>query len=307
MCTRTPTLEAYVDGLVELIAAAQEPDGYLYPARTIDPTHPHPMSGSRRWEMERAHSHELYNLGHLYEAAVAYYQATGKRQLLDIAIKSADLLDRTFGPEPGKQSIWPGHQVTEMALVKLYRATGDDRYLRLADFLLDSRGPDGSEGSGQEYNQSHLPVADQAQAVGHAVRATYMYTGMADVAALTGNTRYAAALDRIWDDVVGKKLYITGGIGADTEAEAFGSSIQPPNRTAYCETCAAIGNVFWNHRLFLLHPDALYIDVLERTLYNALSPAYRSMAPCSSTITRWSREENTSAAPGLNAPAVPRT
>jgi DUF1680 family protein len=145
-------LEAYVDGLVELIGSAQEPDGYLYTTRTIDPQHPHRAAGSRRWELERANSHELYNLGHLYEAAVAYYQATDKRKLLDIALKSAELLDRTFGPEPGKQAIWPGHQITELALVKLYHATGDERYLRLAEFMLESRGPDGHEGSGKEYN-----------------------------------------------------------------------------------------------------------------------------------------------------------
>ena len=137
-------LEAYIDGLIEKIAAAQEKDGYLYPARTIDPKKPHPWAGSARWELEKVDSHELYDLGHLYEAAIAYYQATGKRALLEVALKTADLLDRTFGP--GKQSIWPGHQITEMALAKLYRATGDERYLKLAKFLLDARGPDGSKG-----------------------------------------------------------------------------------------------------------------------------------------------------------------
>jgi DUF1680 family protein len=263
-----PSLEAYVDGLVAVIAAAQEADGYLYPARTIDPQHPHPWAGSQRWELERAHSHELYNLGHLYEAAVAYEQATGKRGLLDIALRAADLLARTFGPD--KQAIWPGHQITELALVKLYRATGDARYLQLAKFLLDMRGPDGAEGSGNAYNQSHMCVVDQAAAVGHAVRATYMYAGMADVAAVLGEPRYIRALDRIWQDVVSKKLYITGGIGATAEGEAFGPPYDLPNLTAYSETCAAIGNVLWNQRLFLLHADARYIDVLERTLYNAL-------------------------------------
>jgi uncharacterized protein len=261
-------LESYVDELVAAIATAQEPDGYLYPARTIDPQHPHPWAGSQRWEKERRISHELYNLGHLYEAAVAYEQATGKRDLLDIAIRTADLLDRTFGPD--KQSIWPGHQITELALVKLYRATGDERYLELARFLLDARGPDGAEGSGEKYNQSHQPVTKQAEAVGHAVRATYMYSGMADVAAVVGESSYIEALDRIWQDVAGKKLYVTGGIGSRHEGEAFGGAYELPNLTAYCETCASIGNVFWNHRLFLLHGDARYIDVLERTLYNGL-------------------------------------
>ncbi|HEX8600112.1 MAG TPA: glycoside hydrolase family 127 protein [Chloroflexia bacterium] len=263
-----PALEAYLDSLVELIAAAQEPDGYLYTARTINPENTPDYAGSKRWELERQSSHELYNLGHLYEAAVAHLQATGKRDLLDVALKSADLLDRTFGP--GKESMWPGHEVTEMALVKLYHVTGDGRYLALGKFLLDARGPDGHEGSGREYNQSHAPVVEQSEAVGHAVRATYLYAGMADVAAATVETGYIDALDRIWEDVVGRKLYITGGIGATAQGEAFGPAYDLPNLTAYSETCAAIGNVFWSHRLFLLHADARYIDVLERTLYNAL-------------------------------------
>jgi DUF1680 family protein len=212
----------------------------------------------------------LYNLGHLYEAAVAHYQATGKRSLLDIAIKTADLLDRTFGP--GKQSIWPGHQITEMGLAKLYRVTGDERYINLAKFMLDERQPDAPKSSNHrpEYNQSHKKVVEQAEAVGHAVRATYMYSGMADVAALTGDTSYVNAIGKIWENVVGKKLYITGGIGATGRGEAFGRDYELPNMTAYNETCAAIGNDYWNHRLFLLHADAKYIDVMERTLYNGL-------------------------------------
>jgi uncharacterized protein len=213
-------------------------------------------------------SHELYDLGHLYEAAVAHYQATGKRDLLNIAIRTADLLDRTFGP--GKQTIWPGHQITEMGLAKLYRVTGEERYLKLARFMLDARGPDGRQGSGRTYNQSHVKVVDQTEAVGHAVRATYMYSGMADVAALTGDTAYVNAIDRIWENVAGKKLYITGGIGATASGEAFGGNYELPNLTAYNETCAAVGNDYWNHRLFLLHADARYIDVMERTLYNGL-------------------------------------
>ena len=261
-------LEAYVDGLIEKIAAAQEKDGYLYPARTIDPQKPHPWAGAARWELEKVDSHELYNLGHLYEAAIAYYQATGKRSLLEVALKTADLLDRTFGP--GKQSIWPGHQITEMGLARLYRATGNERYLKLAKFLLDVRGPDGAKGSGRQYNQSHLKVVDQTEAVGHAVRATYMYSGMADVAALTGDVSYINAIDKIWDNVTSAKLYITGGIGATGSGEAFGGNYELPNMTAYNETCAAIGNDYWNHRLFLLHADGRYIDVMERTLYNGL-------------------------------------
>jgi DUF1680 family protein len=261
-------LEAYVDQLIAKIAAAQEPDGYLYTTRTIDPQNPHRWAGTKRWELEKVDSHELYNLGHLYEAAVAHYRATGKRSLLDVALKTAELLDKTFGP--GKQAIWPGHQITEMGLVKLYRVTGDARYLNLAKFMLDVRGPDGDKGAGRTYNQSHQKVTEQSEAVGHAVRATYMYSGIADVAALTGDPAYIAAMDRIWGNLVAKKLYITGGIGATGAGEAFGSNYELPNMTAYNETCAAIGNDYWNHRLFLLHGDARYIDVMERTLYNGL-------------------------------------
>jgi uncharacterized protein len=266
-----PKLDAYVDTLIEKIAAAQEKDGYLYTTRTINPASPHEWAGTERWELERDDSHELYNLGHLYEAAVAHYQATGKRTLLDVAVRTADLLVETFGP--GKQSIWPGHQITEMGLAKLYRVTGNERYLALAKFLLDERGPNPGEKTnprGLEYNQAHARVTDQTEAVGHAVRATYMYSGMVDVAALTGDTSYLAAVDAIWRNVVGRKLYITGGIGATGRGEAFGGDYELPNMTAYNETCAAIGNDYWNHRLFLLHADAKYIDVMERTLYNGL-------------------------------------
>jgi DUF1680 family protein len=263
-----PKLEAYVDGLIAKIGAAQEPDGYLYTTRAIDPKNPHPWAGAERWRLEKVDSHELYNLGHLYEAAVAHYQATGKRTLLDIALRTADLLTKTFGP--GKKAIWPGHQITEMGLVKLYRVTGEQKYLDLAQFMLAVRGPDGDEGSGREYNQSHRKVVDQTEAVGHAVRATYMYSGMADVAALTDDKAMLAASDAIWGNVVGKKLYITGGIGATGRGEAFGAAYELPNMSAYNETCAAVGNDYWNHRLFLLHGDAKYIDVMERTLYNGL-------------------------------------
>ncbi|MGV3614713.1 MAG: glycoside hydrolase family 127 protein [Fimbriimonas sp.] len=259
---KDPKLEAYVDTLIAKIAAAQEPDGYLYTTRTINPAAPHPWAGKKRWELEQHDSHELYNLGHLYEAAVAHYQATGKRTLLNVATKSADLLVKTFGP--GKEKIWPGHQITEMALGRLYRVTGKKEYLDLAKFLLDCRG-----GSG-EYWQAHKPVVEQSEAVGHAVRGSYMYSGMVDVAAMTGDTSYVRAIDRLWADVVGTKLYITGGIGATGAGEAFGRAYQLPNMSAYCETCAAVGNDYWNQRLFLLNRDAKYIDVFERTLYNGL-------------------------------------
>jgi uncharacterized protein len=263
-----PKLAAYLDELITKIAAAQEPDGYLYTARTIDPQHPHEWSGPERWVKEEVLSHELYDFGHLYEAAVAHYQATGKRTLLDVALRTADLLTSTFGP--GKASIWPGHQIAEMGLAKLYRVTGDERYLALARFMLDRRGTDAAPGEDHVYNQAHMRVVDQTEAVGHAVRATYMYSGMADVAALTGDQSYIQAIDRIWQNVVGRKLYVTGGIGARHEGEAFGDDYELPNATAYNETCAAVGNDFWNHRLFLLHGDSRYIDVLERTLYNGL-------------------------------------
>jgi DUF1680 family protein len=257
-----PKLDAYLDRVIATIAAAQEPDGYLYTTRTIDPQHPHEWAGKERWTSEEVLSHELYNAGHLYEAAVAHYQATGKRSLLDIAIKNADLLVRTFGP--GKRKIYPGHQIAEMGLVKLYRVTGKKEYLDLAKFLLDSRG------GGDPYNQADIPVVQQTFAEGHAVRATYMYSGMADVAAMTGDQTYIHALDRIWENVVDKKIYVTGGIGALGEGEAFGADYELPNMTAYNETCAAVGNVYWNQRMFLLQGDSKYVDILERTLYNGL-------------------------------------
>jgi DUF1680 family protein len=266
-----PKLDAYVDSLIEKIAAAQEKDGYLYTTRTMNPNPPHPWAGKERWELERDDSHELYNLGHLYEAAVAHHQATGKKSLLNIALKTADLLVDTFGP--GKRSIWPGHQITEMGLAKLYRVTGDERYLNLAKFLLDQRGPNPGEKTnprGLEYNQAHLRVVEQTEPVGHAVRATYMYSGMADVAALTGDAAYIKAIDTIFDNTVSRKLYLTGGIGAAGGNEAFGKPYELPNMTAYNETCASIGVDYWTHRLFLLHGDAKYIDVMERTLYNGL-------------------------------------
>ncbi len=257
-----PKLEAYVDGLIAKIAAAQEPDGYLYTTRTIDPQHPHPWAGTARWQNEEVLSHELYDLGHLYEAAVAYYQATGKRSLLDVAIKSANLLVRTFGP--GKRRIYSGHQIVEMGLAKLYRVTGNEQYLQLAKFFLDCRG------GGESYNQADIPVVDQTEPEGHAVRATYMYSGMADVAALTGDKAYVKAIDTIWDNLVERKIYVTGGIGAIGNIEGFGADYQLPNMSAYNETCAAVGEDFWNQRLFLLHGDARYVDVFERTLYNGL-------------------------------------
>lgn len=259
---RDPELEAYLDKLIKLISDAQEPDGYLYTPRTFAPDKPHEWSGKERWVLEQDQSHELYNLGHLYEAAGAHYQATGKKSLLNVATKSADLLLKTFGPD--KKKTWPGHQIIEMALVKLGKATDNEEYIKLAKFFLDCRG------GSAEYWQAHKHPADQDEAVGHAVRAVYMYSGMADIAALTGDTRYSKAIDKLWENVVSKKLYITGGIGATGHGEAFGANYELPNGTAYCETCAAIGNDYWNERLFLLHGDAKYMDVFERSLYNGL-------------------------------------
>ena len=263
--TPDPHLEKYVDSLIDIIAAAQEPDGYLYTTRTIDPAHPHPWAGLHRWENEDKLSHELYNAGHLYEAATAYYQATGKRKLLDVALKNANLVDHDFGW--GKIEKAPGHQVIEMGLVKLYRVTGDERYLKLAKFFIDMRGHNPELG---EYAQNHEPFVKQDSAVGHAVRAEYMYSGAADVAAMMGLKEYIHALDTLWDDVVHRKMYVTGGTGATGGNEGFGPPYDLPNMSAYCETCASIADVFWNYRMFLLHGEAKYIDVLERILYNAL-------------------------------------
>lgn len=262
-----PKLERYIDSVLVIVAAAQEPDGYLFTARTMNPANPHPWAGSKRWEKEEDLSHELYNLGHMIEGAIAHHQATGKRNFLDIAIRYADCAVREIGEGPGKVVVVPGHQITEMALAKLYVVTGKKQYLDLAKFFLDKRGYTTHR---SEYSQSHKPVLEQDEAVGHAVRAAYMYTGMADVAALTGDKSYVSAIDKIWENIVNKKLYITGGIGATNHGEAFGKNYELPNATAYCETCAAIGNVYMNYRLFLLHGHAKYFDVLERTLYNGL-------------------------------------
>lgn len=262
-----PKMQAYLDKLIALIASAQEPDGYLYTARTIDPEHPHPWSGHERWVNDPNESHELYDAGHLFEAAAAHYQATGETNLLRVATKEADLLCKTFGPAPGQLHLWPGHEIVEMGLCKLYRATGDERYLKLAKYFIDVRG---SHPGGDDYHQSRIPPVQQTEAVGHAVRAGYLYSGMADVAALTGDQDYVRAIDTIWSNVVTKKLYLTGGIGAVPRIEGFGDNYYLPNSTAYCETCAAVANDFWNARLFLLHGDAKYMDVFERTLYNGL-------------------------------------
>ncbi len=262
---RDDALERYLDELIAKIAAAQEPDGYLYTARTVDPDNPPAAAGPARWSNLKD-SHELYNVGHLYEAAVAYFQATGKGALLEVALKNAELLLRTFGPH-GRHDV-PGHQEVEIGLAKLYRITGERKYLDLAKFFLDQRGrPDGRVLYGAYY-QDHLPVTEQREAMGHAVRAQYMYAGMADVVALSGDRTYLETLDSVWQNVVGKKLALTGGVGARPTGESFGDDYELPNKESYNETCAAIANALWNHRMFLLHGDAKYLDVLERVLYN---------------------------------------
>jgi uncharacterized protein len=262
-----PKLERYLDDLIVKIAAAQEPDGYLYTARTIDPNGQVGFFGPTRWS-KLAGSHELYNVGHLYEAAVAHFQATGKRTLLEVALKSAELICKTFGPGPDQLKEPPGHEEIEIGLVKLFRSTGERKYLQEAKFFCDIRGRAETHKLRGPNQQDHQPIVEQDQAVGHSVRAGYFYSGVADLAALTGDTAYIRAIDRLWQNVVSKKIHLTGGIGASPDGEAFGANYDLPNATAYLETCAAIANALWNERMFLLHGDAAYLDVLERVIYN---------------------------------------
>ena len=260
-------LKAYIDSVLDVVAAAQEPDGYLYTARTINPKHPHGWSGDKRWVKDEELSHELYNLGHMVDAACAHYQATGSTKFLDIAKRYADCVVREVGPKDGQSTVVPGHQIAEMALARLYTITGEKKYLDEAKYLLDYRGKTKIR---NPYSQSHEPILKQSEAVGHAVRAGYMYAGIADVAALTQDSDYIKTIDRIWDNIVSKKYYITGGVGARHAGEAFGSNYELPNMTAYNETCAAISMVYLFERMFLLHGDSKYIDCLERTLYNGV-------------------------------------
>lgn len=268
-----PELEQLLDSLISIIAVGQEEDGYLTTWRTINPAKPPApwveVKEGKRWESLSA-SHELYNAGHLYEAAYTHYKATDKRNFLDIALKNADLMVRTFGEGEGKIGAVPGHQIIETGLIKLYQATGKEDYLQLAKYFLDMRGnPENHELYGP-YSQDHLPVTEQDEVVGHAVRAVYMYAAMTDIAAIYKDTAYRKAVDALWHNMVEKKMYITGGIGAKHEGEAFGENYELPNLTAYNETCASIGSVYWNHRLHRLTGDVKYFDVIERTLYNGL-------------------------------------
>ena len=264
-----PKLDAYVDSVIGLIKIGQEADGYLTTYKTIDTTYSPAKwcAPAGKWVNEQC-SHELYNSGHMFEAAAAHFRATGKKNFLDIATKNADLLVRVFGE--GKNPGVPGHQIVETGLIKLYQVTGKEDYLKLAKHFLDFRGDSTKRKLWGPYNQDHKPVTQQDEAVGHAVRAEYMYAGMTDVAAIFKDDAYTKAVDKIWDNMVSKKLYITGGVGAKHEGEAFGKNYELPNLTAYNETCAAIGNVYWNYRMFLLHGDAKYIDILERSLYNGV-------------------------------------
>ena len=277
--TPDPALEASIDSLIERIVAAQQPDGYLGTYWIINDI-------SKKWT-DIPRKHELYCAGHMIEAAVAYYKVTGKRKLLDAAIRLADHIDAVFGI--GKRMEAPGHEEIELALYKLYKTTSQKKYLRLATFFVDERGdpkrmvaekvapPDRDPNASSpqrwrppSYMQDHLPVTQQFYAVGHAVRATYLYSAMADLSMEGNDRKYIPSLNSIWDDIVGKKIYITGGIGTKQfHDEGFGSAYLLPNDQAYCETCSGIGFTFWNRRMSMLTGDAKFADMAELTMYNA--------------------------------------
>lgn len=251
-------LEAQIDSIVAIIAAAQRPDGYLDTYYLLE------KPGEEWTDMDK---HEMYCCGHLIEAAIAYKDATGKRKLLDVAEKFANHLLSIFGP--GKRDWVPGHPEIELALVKLYRETGRKDYLDLAHFLLEERGHGKADwGKWTEYYVDAEPVAEMTRICGHAVRCMYLFTGMADWAAQSGSTEYIPALDRLWDNVVGANMYITGGIGSSRHNEGFTTDFDLPNEDAYCETCASVGMVMWNQRMNMLKGDGRYVDVLERAMYN---------------------------------------
>lgn len=259
-------LDEYLDSVIAIIAKAQEPDGYLTTCVTNKCYRLSGWWGRSKWE--KINSHELYNSGHLIESAVAHYRATGKKTFLSVAIKNADLVCKTFGPNEGQIHRPGGHPIIEMALCKLYKVTGNRKYLEGARYFVEETGrcTDGHRPS--MYSQDHMPILQQEEIVGHAVRAGYLYSGVADVAALTGDTAYQKALQRIWENMSSKKLFITGGIGSRAQGEGFGPNYELNSHTAYCETCAAIANVYWNHRMFLATGESKYMDVVERALYN---------------------------------------
>lgn len=275
-----PELERRMDEIIDIIVAAQASDGYLYEIHTVskDMNRVYDNAAGDKPYSWVVHSHELYNMGHMYEAAAAYYQATGKRKWLDAAEKNARHINHVFfegdpaynDGKPVNQA--PGHQEIELALVKLFRVTGDSLYLDMARRFIDIRGvtyrPDGEGSMAPDYAQQHAPVREQRTAVGHAVRATYLYSGMADVGALTGDTTLRPALESIWHDIVDRKMHITGGLGAVPGIEGFGPDYVLPNKNTYDETCAGVGNVLFNYRLFLMERDARYVDVAEVALYN---------------------------------------
>ncbi|MDD4515855.1 beta-L-arabinofuranosidase domain-containing protein [Massilibacteroides sp.] len=257
-----PALEAKADEWIDKIAAAQEPDGYINTYYTL-------TGLDQRWT--NMHMHEMYCTGHMIEAAVAYYHATGKRKLLDVSIKMTEHMMSVFGPD--KRHWVPGHQEIELALVKLYNETQDERYLDFSNWLIEERGHGYGIGWNNEpwepaYCQDDKPVREMTDIAGHAVRAMYLYCGMADVAALKNDTGYIEALHRLWDDVVLRKMYITGGIGSSRHNEGFTEPYDLPNYDAYCETCASVGMVYWNSRMNQFTGDSKYIDVLERSMYN---------------------------------------
>ena len=276
MLREDKALEAWMDSTIALIGSCQKEDGYLYITHICGNPYVDEM-GERPYSYV-VHSHELYNMGHLYEAAVAYYQATGKTALLDIARKSARHISRVFfegdpdynDGKPVNQA--PGHEEIELALCKMYRVTGDAFYLDLAKKFLEIRGvtycPDGDGVNAPEYAQQHMPVAQQREAVGHSVRALYLYTGMAQVDALRGEDAYGDALDAIWDNLVSARMHVTGGLGAEMGIEGFGENYYLPNKVAYNETCAACANVFFNESMFLTEGDARYLDVAEISIFN---------------------------------------
>ena len=272
-------LERQMDEIIDVIAAAQVPDGYLYEHHIMPPhlRNPRNRAGEKPYTYVD-HSHELYNMGHMYEGAVAYYRATGKRKWLDVAEKNARHINRVFfegdpAYNDGKPVMRaPGHEEIELALVKLHQATGEQLYLEMAQKFLDIRGvtysPQGEGVQTSDYAQQHQPVRDQREAVGHSVRAMYLYSGMADVVAFAGDETMQPALDAIWHDIVDRKMHITGGLGAVAGLEKFGPAYVLPNVETYDETCAAVGNVFFNYRMFLMSGDAKYLDVAEVALYN---------------------------------------